>query len=558
MAGLAAVFGSGAMSNSVAEIERTNAMFVIGSNTTENHPVFALRMKKAVRNGAKLIVADPRKIPLVKFAHLWLRHRPGTDIALINSIMHVIVKEGLEDKKFIAERTTDFETFKKNLAPYTPVHGEKITGVPREDIIEAARIYATANRAGIYYTMGITQHSMGTNNVFSLANLAMLTGNLGKESAGINPLRGQNNVQGCCDMGCSPNVFPGYQSVTDADVRMKFEDVWGTTLPDQVGLTASEMIDAMIEGKIRGMYVMGENPVMSDPNTQHTLEAFKKVEFLVVQDIFLTETAKLADVVLPAASFAEKDGTFTSSERRVQLVRKAVPSPGQSKDDLWILNNLMNRMGFNHVFESIRALGFKVPDENSSNNNFITPEQAFMEAGLLWPGIRGMTYQRLKSDGLQWPCPTQNHPGTPYLFKDTFPVGKAAFRSIVPTDSNELPDKEYPFILTTGRILFQYHTGTMSRRSKALEKVAPESFVELNEADAAEMEIGDAEKIVVTSRRGSITLKAKVGDRVGKGVVFIPFHYSEASANVLTNNALDPISKIAEAKVCAVRLEKVA
>lgn len=544
------------MNNSVAEIERTDALFVIGSNTTENHPIFGLRMKKAVRNGAKLIVADPRKIPLVKFAHLWLRHRPGTDIALINSIMHVIVAEELEDTKFIAERTTDFETFKDNLKPYTPEFGEKVTGVPKEDIIEAARIYGKAKKAGIYYTMGITQHSMGTNNVFSLANLAMLTGNLGKESAGVNPLRGQNNVQGCCDMGCSPNVLPGYQSVTDPDVRMKFEDVWGKSLPGEIGLTASEMLDAMIDGTIKGMYVMGENPVMSDPNTRHTLEAFRNLDFLVVQDIFLSETAEIADVVLPAASFAEKDGTFTNSERRVQLVRKAVSSPGQAKDDLWILNNLMNRMGFNHVFESLRELGFKIPDEKNSNNNFITPEQAFMEAGLLWPGIRGMTYQRLKSDGLQWPCPTQSHPGTPYLFKDTFPVGKAAFRSIVPVESNELPDSYYPFVLTTGRILFQYHTGTMSRKSKALEAVAPESFVELNEQDAAEMKISDAEQVTVTSRRGSITLKAKVGDRVGKGVVFIPFHYKEASANVLTNSALDPISKIAEAKVCAVKLEK--
>ena len=557
MAGLAAVFGSGAMNNSVAEIERTDAMFVIGSNTTENHPIIALRMKKAVQNGAKLVVADPRKIPLVKFAHLWLRHKPGTDIALINSIMHVILEEGLEDKKFIAERTTDFESFKENLQSYTPEYGEKVTGVPKEDIIEAARIYGQANKAGIYYTMGITQHSMGTNNVFSLANLAMLTGNLGKESAGVNPLRGQNNVQGCCDMGCSPNVFPGYQKVTDPEVRLKFEDVWGKQLPGEIGLTASEMLDAVIEGKVKGMYVMGENPVMSDPNTQHTLEAFRNLDFLVVQDIFLSETAELADVVLPAASFAEKDGTFTNSERRVQLVRKAVSSPGQAKDDLWIINNLMHRMGFDHVFESIKALGYKIPAENGHKNNSMTPEQAFQEVSLLWPGIRGMTYQRLKSDGLQWPCPSQSHPGTPYLFKDTFPVGKAAFRSIMATPSNELPDEDYPFILTTGRILFQYHTGTMSRKSKPLEAVAPEPFVEISEQDAIQMGVEDKDKVTVKSRRGSITLKAKVGDRVDKGVLFIPFHYKEASANQLTNCALDPISKIAEAKVCAVMLEKI-
>jgi len=544
------------MSNSVAEIERADALFVIGSNTTENHPIIALRMKQAVRNGAKLIIADPRKIPLVKFAHLWLRHRPGTDITLINTIMHVIVEEGLEAKEFIAERTTDFDALKKHLKTFTPEYGEKITGVPKDDIVEAARVYGQAGKAGIFYTMGITQHSMGTNNVFSLANLALLTGNIGKESVGVNPLRGQNNVQGCCDMGCSPNVLPGYQSVTDPDVRMKFEDVWGKTLPDEIGLTATEMTDAMIEGKLKGIYVMGENPVMSDPNTRHSLEAFKNVDFLVVQDIFLSETAELADVVLPAASFAEKDGTFTNSERRVQLVRKAISSPGHAKSDLWIINNLMSRMSSNHVFESIRALGFKVSEEKNGANNFITPELAFMEAGLLWPGIRGMTYQRLKSDGLQWPCPTQNHPGTPYLFKDTFPVGKAKFRAIIPTESNELPDNDYPFILTTGRILFQYHTGTMSRKSKALEAAAPEAFVELNEKDATEMEISDADRVTVSSRRGHITLKAKVGDRVGKGVLFIPFHYKEASANLLTNDALDPISKIAEAKVCAVKLEK--
>ncbi len=557
MAGLATVFGSGAMSNSVAEIERTDALFVIGSNTTENHPIIALRMKQAVRNGAKLIVADPRTIPLVKFAHLHLRHRPGTDITLLNTIMHVIVREGLEDREFIEARTTDFETFQKNLENFTPEYGEKITGVPARDIIEAARIYATAGRAGIYYTMGITQHSMGTDNVISLANLALLTGNIGREATGVNPLRGQNNVQGCCDMGCSPNVFPGYQSLTDPEVRERFEEVWGTRLPDKIGLTASEMIEAMLAGSLKGLYVMGENPAMSDPNTTHTLEAFRKLDFLVVQDIFLTETAELADVVLPAASFAEKDGTFTNSERRVQMVRKALSTPGRAKDDLWILGNLTARMGFNHVFESIRALGYKVPEDNDAKQTIMTPEQAFLEAGLLWPGIRGMTYQRLKNGGIQWPCPSQGHPGTPYLFRDSFPVGRPAFRSITPTESDELVDSDYPYVLTTGRILFQYHTGSMTRRSKALETVAPCPFIEINHRDAALLEILDEDPVTVTSRRGTISLIARVGDRVGPGVVFIPFHYREAAANLLTNNALDPICKIAEAKVCAVRIDKV-
>ncbi len=559
MAGLATMFGSGAMSNSVEEIEDTNAMLVIGSNTTENHPIIALRMKKAVRNGSKLIVADPRKIPLTKFAHLWLRQRPGTDITLINSIMHVIVEEGLEDTAFIASHTEKFDILKKSLKQFTPAYAEKITGVPKDDIIEAARIFGQAARAGIYYTMGITQHTSGTNNVFSLGNLALLTGNIGKKSAGVNPLRGQNNVQGCCDMGCSPNVFPGYQAVTNEDIRIKFEEVWGKPLPDKIGLTATEMTDKMIDGTLKGLYIMGENPALSDPNTTHALQALKNLEILVVQDIFMSETAELADVVLPAACFAEKDGTFTNSERRVQRVKKAISPPGEAKDDLTIISLLMKRMDFNHdhVLKSIKDLGYSFSNGIDEERLMMSPEQAFMEAGLLWPAIRGMTYQRLSHAGLQWPCPNQTHPGTPYLFKEGFPVGKPAFMAILPTEPNEMPDDKYPFILTTGRTLFQYHTGTMSRKSAALEAAAPEAFVEMSETDATAMDILNNEMVTVSSRRGSISLKARVGNKVANGVVFIPFHYKEASANILTNDALDPISKIAEAKVCAVKVTKI-
>jgi formate dehydrogenase alpha subunit len=548
------------MTNSIAEIEKNDALFVIGSNTTENHPIVALAMKKAVFNGAKLIVADPRKIPLVKFATLWLRQRPGTDTALINSIMHVILKEGLEDKAFIGGRTEGFDDFKKSLKKFTPAYGEKTTGVPAKDIVKAARIYAEADRAGVYYAMGITQHSMGTNNVHALGNLVMLTGNIGKESCGVNPLRGQNNVQGACDMGCSPNVLPGYQSVTDLTVRQKFEESWGMTIPDKVGLTATEMTEAMYKGDLKALYVMGENPALSDPNINHSVEAFKKLDLLIVQDIFMSETAELADVVLPAASFAEKEGTFTNTERRVQRVRKAVPPPGQAKDDLTIINEIASRMGgHKHIIDAVADLGFKVKSEQNNDGGQITPEDAFLEAQLLWPAMRGMTYQRLKNGGLQWPCPTRSHPGTPYLFKESFTrgsEGKALFTAIPDVKSKELPDKEYPFVLTTGRILFHYHTGTMTRRSKGLEAVAPEPFIELNPADAKKNGFSDAEMVKVSSRRGNISLKVKVTERVPPKVVFIPFHYKEAAANILTNDALDPICKIPEAKVCAVKIEK--
>ncbi len=549
------------MTNSIAEIEKNDALFVIGSNTTENHPIVALAMKKAVFNGAKLIVADPRKIPLVKFAALWLRQRPGTDTALVNSIMHVILDEGREDNTFIGEKTEGFEEFKKSLQEFTPFYGEKITGVPAADIVKAARIYAEADRAGIYYAMGITQHSMGTHNVHALANLAMLTGNIGRESCGINPLRGQNNVQGACDMGCSPNVLTGYQSVTDLGVRQKFEEMWGVPVPEKVGLTATEMTLAMHEGTLKALYIMGENPALSDPNIRHSTAAFKKLDLLIVQDIFMSETAELADVVLPAASFAEKDGTFTNTERRVQLVRKAVPPPGQAKDDLTILNEIASRMGgkTHHIAEVVTNLGFKRKNTRDIDRTHLAPEEAFLEALLLWDAMRGMTYQRLKKGGLQWPCPSRSHPGTPYLFKDGFPrgsEGKALFTQVPHVESDELPDKAYPFVLTTGRLLFQYHTGTMTRRSKGLEAAAPEPFIELNPADARKIGLIHEEMARVSSRRGSICLKVRITDRVPEKVVFIPFHYREAAANILTNDALDPTCKIAEVKVCAVSVEK--
>lgn len=536
MAGLATVFGSGAMTNSIPEIENNDVLFVIGSNTTETHPIIGLRMKKAVRKGAKLIVADPRKINLVKFAHLWLQQKPGSDVALLNSMMHVILREALEDKEFIEQQTEGFEDLRGTLEEFTPEVGEKITGVPKEKIIEAALLYGNAKKPGIYYTMGITQHTHGTENVYAIANLALMTGNLGRESTGVNPLRGQNNVQGSTDMGCIPNQYPGYQRVDLTKIKEKFEKAWSVKLSDKIGLTATEMTEAAYEERLKAMFIMGENPVLSDPDINHTIKALKNLEFLVVQDIFLTETAELADVILPAASFAEKDGTFTNTERRVQRVRKAVIPPGEAKEDSWIILELSKRLGYDMKY------------------NFI--EEVFQEIGSLWPAVAGITYGRIEKWGLQWPCPTSNHPGTPYLFKGGFfPRGKGAFSVVKYRPSEELPDAEYPFVLSTGRQLFQYHTGSMTRRIDAINAVAPEAYVELNPEDAKKLGISDGQKVKVSSRRGTIELKALLSERPAKGMVFIPFHFKEAAANVLTNTALDPICKIPELKVCAVRLE---
>lgn len=535
MVGLATVFGSGAMTNSIPEIENHDVIFVIGSNTTETHPIIGLKMKKAVRKGAELIVADPRKIDLTRFAHVWLQHRPGTDVALLNSMMHVIVKEDLTDKNFIETWTEGFDSFKETLEEYTPERGEKITGVPKEDIVKAALLYGNAVRPGIYYTMGITQHTHGTENVYAIANLALMTGNLGRESTGVNPLRGQNNVQGATDMGCIPEFYPGYQKVNIPAIREKFEKKWGVKLSERIGLTATEMIEAALHGSLKAMYIMGENPVMSDPDMNHTIKAFKKLDFLVVQDIFITETAELADVILPAACFAEKNGTFTNTERRLQRVRKAVEPPGEAKEDSWIILELSRKLGYEMKY------------------NFI--EEVLHEAGKLWPAVAGITYVRIEKMGLQWPCPTFNHPGTPYLFKGGFPRGKATFSAIRYRPSEELPDNEYPFLLSTGRQLFQYHTGSMTRKIDAINKVSPGPYIEIHPDDAKQLGLSAGSIVKVSSRRGSINIRALISDRPLKGMTFIPFHFKEAAANMLTNTALDPVCKIPELKVCAVKIE---
>jgi formate dehydrogenase alpha subunit len=540
VAGLAAAFGSGAMTNSLAEIAGSEVLFLTGTNTTENHPVVAIKMKQAViAGGAKLIVADPREIDMTRFAHIWLRHTPGTDVALFNGLMHVIIEEGLYDKEYVENRTEGFEDMRKVLKRYTPAFVEGITGVPQEELRKAARLYAGAKRAAIFYAMGITQHITGTDNVKSLANLAMLCGNVGIESGGVNPLRGQNNVQGACDLGALPNVFPAYQQVANAEARKKFEAAWKVKeLQGTPGLTVTEMIPAAAKGDIKALYIMGENPMVSDPDLKHVEEALKNLAFLVVQDIFLTETAQLADVVLPAASFAEKDGTFTNTERRVQRVRKGVEPPGQARTDWEIIADLSTRMGYEMRYRSA--------------------EEIFAEFTELTPSYAGISYKRLeKEGGIQWPCPTPKHPGTPYLHKDKFVRGKGLFHAVEFIPPAELPDKDYPLLLTTGRVLYHYHTGSMTRRDDGLNFRYPEGHVEMHPVDAMEMGVTDGEKVRVTSRRGRIEMPVQVTSRSPQGTVFIPFHFFEAAANRLTNPVLDPIGKIPEYKVCAVKVAKV-
>jgi formate dehydrogenase alpha subunit len=541
VAGLAASFGSGAMTNSIAEIEQCPVMLVIGSNTTENHPVLSTMMKRAVlKHGAKIIVADPRRIPLVKDAALWLRQRPGTDLALINGLLHVILAEGLQDQEFIDQRTEGFEALKASVEKYDPAAVEEITGIPAADIEAAARLIGTAERAGIFYAMGITQHTVGTDNVKALANLAMATGNVGKESAGVNPLRGQNNVQGACDMGALPGDFPAYQKVANPEARAKFAQAWGLeSITDTPGLTVTEMVDAAAEGKLKALYIMGENSMVSDPDLNHLRHALDKLDFLVVQDIFLTETAQKADVVLPSACWAEKDGTFTNTERRVQLIRKAVTAPGQAWPDWKILSELAGRLG--------------------QEWDYSGPEEIMAEIAAVTPSYAGITYPRLESlGGLHWPCPSTDHGGTCVLHVDGFARGKGMFHVVEHQEPAELPDDTYPYILTTGRNLYQYHTGSMTRRSVGLADIAPECLVEINPLDAENLGLATGDAVKVSSRRGSLEAKVWVTDKVAPQVVFIPFHYAEAAANELTNPALDPISKIPEFKVCAVSLEKAA
>ncbi len=538
MAGLAATFGSGAMTNAVDEIEGTEVILVIGSNTTSQHPLIGARIINAVERGARLILIDPRQIPLARFAQFHLRHNIGTDVAVLNGLMHVIIRDGLFRSDFIAARTEGFEDLKRVVERYTPQVVEMISGVSARDLEQVACLLAGADRAMLFYAMGITQHISGTDNVKSCANLAMLTGNVGRPGTGVNPLRGQNNVQGACDMGALPVVYSGYQRVSDPAVRDKFAQAWGVAdLDDKPGLTITDMLEAASEGRLRGLYVMGENPMLSDPDLGHVELALSSLELLVVQDIFLTESARMADVVLPGACFAEKEGTYTNTERRVQYASRALLPPGSCRSDMEIIAEISRRAGY--------------PQPTCS------PRAVWEEIRAVTPSYAGITYDRLATGhGLQWPCPTPEHPGTPFLHRDSFAKGKGTFLPCEFTPVQEAPDEEYDLLLTTGRVASHFHTGTMTRRSPLLERESPRNTLEINPEDARRLGIGERDTVEVSSRRGSVHLEAEITPRVPRRVVFSTFHFAESPINLLTNPACDPVSKIPEFKGCAVKVRR--
>jgi formate dehydrogenase alpha subunit len=540
VAGLAAAFGSGAMTNTIGDIEQADVILITGSNTSENHPVISSVVKRAVHlKGKQLIVVDPRRIAMTRYARQWLRPHLGTDVAWINGLMHVIIAEKLHDAAFVENRTVGFEALRKTVETYPPERVEKITGIPARDLIGAARLYAAAERASILYCMGITQHTTGTDNVKSLANLAMLCGHIGMPGGGVNPLRGQNNVQGACDMGGLPDVFSGYQKVADEAVRRRMAAAWKVAdLSEKPGLKVTQMLPAAHDGRLKAMYIIGENPLVSDADLNHAEKSLRNLEFLVVQDIFLTETARLADVVLPSACFAEKDGTFSNTERRVQRVRKAVEPPGEARDDWRILCDVATRMG--------------VP------MSYADSRQIMDELRTVTPSYAGISYDRIEQQGIHWPCPNEEHPGTPILHREQFTSGKGVFNAIDYAPPAEMADRDFPLYLTTGRVLYQYHTGTMTMKTAGLNEIAPECFVEISPQDAQQFAIADGTQVGIASRRGRIQARVRISPKAVQGTVFLPFHYAQAAANRLTNAALDPICGIPEFKVCAVKLEKAA
>ena len=537
---MAVMVGKGAMTNSIEELSGSKLLLVAGSNTTESHPVISIRMKRAVKNGAKLIVVDPRKIELVKWANRHLQIKIGTDIPLFNAIANVIITEKLCDYEYISERTEGFEDLANHIKRYTPGYASEICGVTVEDIVNTAREYADASpKAAICYTLGITEHSCGSHNVQSLANLGMLCGNFGRPNAGVNPLRGQNNVQGASDSGALPTDLPGYQKIERPGVREKFEKAWAVSLPKRRGITKITAMDQMLMGKVKGVYIMGENTVVSDPNVNHAEKALRSAEFIVVQDIFMTDTAKLADVVLPAASFAESDGTFANSERRVQRVRPAISPVGQSKQDIEIILELFKAMGY--------------PQNISSATDI------WDEMRNLAPIFKGITYERLdRGQGIPWPCPDEHNPGTQYLHKDgmesTLPGYFAAVDHIPPAEE---PDEEFPFLLTTGRRRSTYHTGTQTSQASGFDLLVPNEMLEINKADAKKLSLIDGEEAIVESRRGKVTVETKISDRSPAGTVFMTFAFPETTrTNALTSDAYDFITETPEFKACSVNIRK--
>ncbi len=526
------------MTNSMEDCTtKADVILITGTNTSECHPIIANYIREAVmKRGAKLIVVDPKKIDLVEYADVWLQPKPGNNVAWINGIMNVIIENNLHKTDYIEERTEGFDELAKTVKKYTPEEVEKLTGINSEKLKQAAILFGKAEKASILYAMGITQHSNGTDNVKSLVNLSLITGNVGKEGGGVNPLRGQNNVQGACDMGGLPNVYPGYQPVDNEENCQKFSDAWGCSCNLEKGKPLTAIPELVEQGKLKALYIMGENPMVSEPDLKHAEHAFDKLDFIVVQDIFLTETAKKADVVLPAACFAEKGGTFTNTERRVQRVRKAVNAPGEAKDDLTILTMLAEKFGIKYSNE---------------------PEKVFEEIRKVTPQYAGITYSRIEdNDGVCWPCPDEEHPGTPILHVEKIIRGKGVLTPIDNKPPQEITDEKYPFILTTGRRYEQFHTATMTRRAEALNYYCPAPALEISKEDAELLSVKDGDKVIVTSRRGAVTTNVKVSDRMAKGVVFGCFHFSESAINLLTNPVLDPVAKIPEYKVCAVNIKK--
>ena len=537
--------GSSAMSNTAAEVIHSDVFLVTGSNTAETHPIIALQMKAAVaKHGAQLIVVDPRRVEMVNWATLWLPEKPGTDVPLYSAMAHVIIKERLYNQDFIERRTEGFVDFAKSMEKFTPEYAEAISGVDRNLIIQAARLYAGAKNAAIYWALGIPEHSHGTDNAMSLIHLALLTGQIGRPGTGLNPLRGQNNVQGASDSGAMPWHYPGYQRVDDEAAARKFEQAWhieSGALNRRPGLTTTEILSSVRAGGVRALHIMGENPMMSEPNLNHTRQMIEQLEFLSAQDLFINESCAYADVFLPAASWAEKEGTFTNTDRRVQRVRKAMEPRGQARADWQIVCDLAARIE--------KRLG----RPQTAYWAYQTPAEVLAEMGRVVPEYAGVKYPRIETEGLQTPVWDDNHPGTPFLFAESFPRGRGKFHALEYIPSVELPDAEYPFILTTGRLLEHWHGGTLTRHSK-LDELYPVARIEINPADAARLKVEDDQPVRVSSRRGTVVLRAWVTQRTTVGVVFIPMHFHEAAANLLTIDALDPLAKIPEYKACAVRI----
>jgi predicted molibdopterin-dependent oxidoreductase YjgC len=552
------------MSNSMDDVAKyAQALFVIGSNTTEQHPVFGAMLRQAViKRGAKLIVADPRRIELTDYATLHLRQRPGTDIALLNGIMHLILKNGWEDQAFIAERCEGFDEFRATVDQYPPEKVSEITGIPVEKLVQAAEIMGTVKPMAVMWAMGITQHITGVRNVMTLANLQMLTGNMGIPGGGVNPLRGQNNVQGACDMGGLPNVYPAYQPVTNDEVRKKFAAAWGMDesprtkdepatngLSSTVGLTVTEMIPGILEGKTHALYILAEDPIMSDPDTKHIRHCLEAADFIVLQEIFPTETSHYADVLLPGVTFAEKTGTFTNTERRVQMVRQAIEPLGAARQDWEIIRDIAKGILENKKWKINGAW---------AGWDYASPADIMTEINALTPSYAGITHERLeRGEQLQWPVPNVEHPGTPILHTKSFARGKGKFMPIDDIPPAERPNDDYPFVLSTGRVLYHWHGGEMTRRAESLMALYSEALIEINPMDAEKLGLVAESRVQVESRRGSIEAKAWVTDRVPPGMVYANFHFPEASANELTQAVLDPVSKIPEYKVSAVKVELV-